>query len=253
MNTFSIEPELQTFEAVFGCKICIHILSGAFSGKFDPQRRSHRVTFPCHCGKEVRSYCVQHCLHEINQRITAEPQRDIFLSHCRNHFVELVAPVHRNGQCVLVLFAGLLDVGQKKHVRRIARMLPIFAAGLEAKVHSLRLVNTTPQDTFVEKVSGFIADNYHKAVSSADAARVLNISHSRFCHLLKEKNMENFSVLLLHERLFRAKQLMIFNEEIRLNEVALLCGFQSYEHFCRSFRNDTGISPSNYRKKHKVL
>ena len=45
-----------------------------------------------------------------------------------------------------------------------------------------------------------------------------------------------------------AKQLLK-TTDLRINEVASSCGYQNSTHFMRQFKEKTGISPSEYRKK----
>ncbi|MER2143578.1 MAG: helix-turn-helix domain-containing protein, partial [Eubacteriales bacterium] len=36
--------------------------------------------------------------------------------------------------------------------------------------------------------------------------------------------------------------------QLRIQEIALLCGYNSAEHFSRQFRRHSGISPGQYRR-----
>ena len=257
MKTASLEPEIKAFEELAECKICLHIYSGVFFCQgyslINSQRRSHRKTHPERCGREQRSYCVQHCMHDLNRRMAASPERDIFFVHCRNRCFEVAAPVYRNGRCVLTVFAGLLDPKDKDKVRRIARVLPVFAAGLETKASEISLVGKEGKDSFPEKIQKFIGDHYFEDVSTADAARAVCISVSRLCHILKENSMGTFSQMLTAERIYHAKQFLTFSDsDLRLFEIAALCGFKEYEHFSRTFKKETGVTPAAWRKEHQL-
>src|SRR5271170_1149814 len=52
----------------------------------------------------------------------------------------------------------------------------------------------------------------------------------------------------LRLRLGRAAAMLLTTEDSVLN-VALSCGFQSHEAFCRAFRRRFGMAPSAYRKR----
>lgn len=255
MNIHSIEPELQTFERVFGCKICLHPFTDIFyrgtTRLFSPIRQSHRRTHPERCGREQRSYCIRHCMDELNRRIAASPSRDLFAVHCRNGCFELASPVYRGGRCVLVVFAGLLDARDKKKVRTVARMLPVFAAGLESRVYDMTVAKECVRDTLLERAKEYIEQHYAENISTSIAAKSLCVSVSHLCHALRASGEGSFSQLLMNERILRARQLLTFSDpDVRLADIARLCGFVSYEHFCRSFVNAVGESPSAWRKRH---
>ena len=252
MKELSLEPAVKAFEELTGVTVCLHIYNGAFycGGRslVDRRRRSHRQMHPGRCGMEQRSYCVNHCMHELNRRMAADPGRDLFAVHCRNGCFELVSPVYRNGRCVLTVFAGLLDPKEKEKVRRIARLLPLFAAGLESKACGLSLPAKSSRGTYAEKIQEFIEENYYKDISTADAAKAVHISVSRLCHILKENSLGTFSRMLTAERIYHARQLLAFPDpDLKLSEIASLCGFREYEHFSRTFKKVTGVSPARYR------
>ena len=255
MNNETIEPALKAMEELLGCRLCLHLYNDLFYRGpvplIDRTRQSHRKTFPDQCGREQRSYCLRHCMDELNRRMFSAPERDLFAVHCRNGYFELVAPVFRDGKCVLALFAGLLDPGEKEKIRRIAGLLPVFAAGLEARARTMTLRRKGKQNGFIERVEDFIEKHYPEPVSTADAAKALCVSISRFCHILRESGQTSFSGMLMNERLYHAKQMLSFGDpDFPIAEIARLCGFPSYEHFSRSFHRETGESPASWRKKH---
>ena len=254
MNMHSIEPELQTFERVFGCKICLHPFTDIFyrgtTRLFTPIRQSHRRTHPDRCGREQRSYCIRHCMDELNRRIAASSSRDLFAVHCRSRCFELAAPVYRGGRCVLVAFAGLLDVRDREKVRTIARMLPVFASGIERRVYDMTVAKECVRDTLCERAKEYIEKHYSESISTSHAARSLCVSVSHLCHALRASGEGSFSQLLMRERISRAKQLLAFSDpDVRLSDIAQLCGFSRYEHFCRCFVSAPGVSPSAWRRK----
>ena len=152
---------------------------------------------------------------------------------------------------MLTVFAGLLDPKDKEKVRRIARLLPVFAAGLEARAREISLPERASQGTFPEKIQEFIEENYYKDISTADAAKAVHLSVSRLCHILKENNLGTFSQMLTAERIYHARQLLSFADpDLKLSEIASLCGFREYEHFSRTFKKEAGLSPAEWRRRH---
>ncbi|MBO5765584.1 MAG: helix-turn-helix transcriptional regulator [Lentisphaeria bacterium] len=255
MDTHSLEPEIQAFEKLLGCKVCLHIYSDVFfrgnTPLTDRKRHSHRQTHPEKCGREIKSYCVRHCMQDLNRRMSAHPEQDVFAVHCRNGCFELVSPVYRGGRRVLTVFIGLLDLKQREKIRLAARILPVFASGLEAKARELSSLEMRPQNTVADRIENFIERHYASDISTSDAARELCVSVSRLCHILKEAGKGSFSKMLTAKRIHHAKQLLAFADpDLRLFEVAELCGFREYEHFSRTFKRETGKSPAEWRAGH---
>ena len=54
---------------------------------------------------------------------------------------------------------------------------------------------------------------------------------------------------VINNRILLAKEHIVQNN-FTMSEIAGLCGYNNVEHFCRQFRQLTGYSPTNYRKRH---
>ncbi len=67
---------------------------------------------------------------------------------------------------------------------------------------------------------------------------------------------ENFGVtmhsFLIQRRIKNAKQLLA-SSNLSLEKIALKCGFKTLAHFSLSFKNNCGVSPSEYRKMSETI
>lgn len=59
---------------------------------------------------------------------------------------------------------------------------------------------------------------------------------------------QSFYSLILEYRINHAKELLINNPDIKLDDVAFLSGFSSRSYFSKTFKAELGVSPSDYRK-----
>ena len=84
--------------------------------------------------------------------------------------------------------------------------------------------------------------------SLAELAKRLNISKSYVQKLYKEHFGISYIDDLLEARIRMAKQLLT-TTDLRINEVAASCGYQNATHFMRQFKEKTGLSPTEYKKK----
>lgn len=103
-------------------------------------------------------------------------------------------------------------------------------------------------DSFYSDILNYISAHFSEAVTSADAAREMNYTHSYFCRRFKAGFGMSFSQYLNSFRIMRAKQIMEHDEK-KLSEIALDCGFADYPYFSKCFKAAVGILPSEYQKK----
>mgnify|MGYP001028164296 FL=1 len=56
---------------------------------------------------------------------------------------------------------------------------------------------------------------------------------------------------VIESRMTRAKMLLV-QTRYDIGEISERCGYNNVEHFCRQFKRHEGVSPSVYRKEHKI-
>ncbi len=117
-----------------------------------------------------------------------------------------------------------------------------------------RLSSTQPKDRGFTGIGQLrmLRREIHKAPeldwNLSELSKRLNISKSYVQKLYKENFGVSYIDDLINARLGMAKQLLK-TTDLRINEVASSCGYQNSTHFMRQFKEKTGISPSEYRKK----
>jgi AraC family transcriptional regulator len=79
----------------------------------------------------------------------------------------------------------------------------------------------------------------------ADAAG-LSIAH--FSEMFRQSTGQSPHQFVLHRRVERAKE-MLRAAEMRVLDVAVVCGFKNQQHFARVFRRVCGASPTEYRQE----
>lgn len=80
-------------------------------------------------------------------------------------------------------------------------------------------------------------------------AEELHISTGYLQLLYKQKFGISCIDDVIHFRLFKARDLLTYTTE-SIAEIAIQCGYNSTEHFCRQFKKHTGLTPGQFRKKH---
>jgi len=96
----------------------------------------------------------------------------------------------------------------------------------------------------------FINKNFTKNISVTDAAGACRLSESRFIHLFKHECGIGFSEFLTGLRIDEAKKLLA-ETDMKIYAIASLCGYSGQCYFGLVFRNQTGMSPLQYRRKYR--
>ena len=105
---------------------------------------------------------------------------------------------------------------------------------------------------FTQKMNDLIKEIHHSPELEWDfrhEAKQMKISYSYFRKVFEELFHEPPHNYLLQCRLQKAEYLLTDNE-LQIQEIAVLCGFQDKFYFSRLFKKNYGMSPMKYRKEH---
>lgn len=91
----------------------------------------------------------------------------------------------------------------------------------------------------------YIQRNLDKNIKAKDVAEQVHLSETYFTIYFKNKTGTNFRDYLLHARMALAQKLLA-SRDINISEIAYHVGYQDYRSFSRAFKNETGMSPSEY-------
>lgn len=103
-------------------------------------------------------------------------------------------------------------------------------------------------DPVIRKVEEYVLVHYGEKCSLADVADSVYMNPSYFSRFFKKETGKNFSEYLTDVRLDAAKRLLQQGEH-NVNEIAEITGFGSGKYFSKIFRERTGLSPTEYRRK----
>ncbi|UTG62145.1 chromate resistance protein [Elizabethkingia anophelis] len=123
------------------------------------------------------------------------------------------------------------------------QLLEILKRFKEEEKNSLK----TPE--WVKELKEMIQDQIDTNLSQKELSKELDINPSYLSRIFS-KYFENmsFGEYIRKQRIEKAKELM-HSPSYSLTEIALLSGFSDQSHFARIFKKETGISPSEFRKK----
>ena len=126
----------------------------------------------------------------------------------------------------------------------IARVLMAFSAGLSSDIDPFEGLD---QGDKILWILHYIRSEYATATLQ-EAAGILHYSPDYLSRLIVAHTGRTFSELLHVRRTLVAKKDLAFGEQ-PLHLIALELGYQSYSGFYRSFLQEVGMTPSEYRSR----
>lgn len=130
--------------------------------------------------------------------------------------------------------------------------------GNRAKIMSIfysiihRVVSENSAQSQLTPAIRLIENNFSQPdLSNAIMARECNISEVYFRKLFSEKYKTSPKQYLIEIRINKAKQLLT-EENLKIGVIAEQCGFNNQYHFCRLFKEKTGLTPTQYIKNNRI-
>lgn len=97
----------------------------------------------------------------------------------------------------------------------------------------------------------YIYKNYKDSeLSLCKISKELHVSESYLTRIIKKKTNMSFSELLTKLRMEEAISLILSDLTISSLNISEKTGYKSQHYFCKVFKSYTGMTPTEYRKKH---
>ncbi len=109
---------------------------------------------------------------------------------------------------------------------------------------------TTPKDA--EKMTlifEHVRQHFNKEIRLETAAALLHQTPQAFCRYFKKRAKKTFFEFVNEFRVGHASHLLI-DSELSITEICLRSGYSTIPHFNKQFKRITGLSPTEFRKKH---
>ncbi|MGM0602510.1 MAG: AraC family transcriptional regulator [Bacillota bacterium] len=98
----------------------------------------------------------------------------------------------------------------------------------------------------LQKIIAYIDDNYKENITLNEIAETLYISKYYLSHFFKDKTGFTIIEFLNNKRIIEAQK-MLKNTNLNVTDIAMNVGFNTLNHFERTFKNINGITPTQYR------
>jgi AraC-like DNA-binding protein len=133
---------------------------------------------------------------------------------------------------------GLLNV-----LARSPELLPIASAGFVPRLES------TDQSR-MERICRYVEEHLGDEIDRASVAAEAHLSEGAFSRFFKLRTGKTLPQYVNELRVGRACRLLA-DENAKITDIAMDCGFQNLANFNRRFREITGMAPRDYRRKVK--
>lgn len=100
----------------------------------------------------------------------------------------------------------------------------------------------------IQTAMQFISENYYKDITLEDVSDKVGFSSTYFSQLFKAKTGKNFVKFRSDLRMIKAMELMVRPDK-SVTEVAYEVGFNNLTYFIRAFKEHTGLTPTEFKKK----
>ncbi len=95
----------------------------------------------------------------------------------------------------------------------------------------------------------YISEFYCDDISLSDLATLCGISEEYYCRLFKEMTGTTPTTYINALRITRACDLLQKNPDKKIEDIAVACGFRRHSYFNKVFKENMGITPSEYRMR----
>lgn len=111
--------------------------------------------------------------------------------------------------------------------------------------------NQTATDDVIDELIHYITTNFGFKITLEDLAMRVHLSREYLSRYFKQRTGKNIWRFLLDVRMDNAKQKLISTYH-SVSDISEYCGYRSVSNFQKTFKKETGLSPSDYRKKYMV-
>jgi AraC-like DNA-binding protein len=103
----------------------------------------------------------------------------------------------------------------------------------------------------LDSVCVYLQNHYQYDVTRESVARQFDVTPNHLSRLFQSHGHMTFSNYLTHVRIDRAKHLLR-SYNLKLDDVAVRCGYRDTPYFCRVFKRLTKTTPAGYRVKTRI-
>lgn len=99
------------------------------------------------------------------------------------------------------------------------------------------------------RIDEYITEHYLEDIKAQTLCEYFNIGRTSLYDIAKQNYGVGIAEHIRNLRIKKAKTLLVKHPELRIIEVATLCGYNDYNYFITMFKRVVGMPPNQYRKE----
>ncbi len=259
-----ISQAIVAIRRATGLNVCIKIFDAAKAGetllgKVAARYRTHKSTFCMEVKQTRNAQCIECDLRRVPALCTEK--RHPFEHTCHAGATEIIVPVIMDERLVAIAYLGqfcfhennnnplpLLNSKERRHNLGLAQLVRAY---LTKELETLRFLRESSPGRRGETIHAFLRKNLRENPGLPELGRHLGLSETRAAHVVSEATGLSFTALRDSIRLEQARSLLQ-STYYKVATVATECGFSSPQYFHRFFKQQTGVTPSVYRRGYRA-
>lgn len=159
-----------------------------------------------------------------------------------------------SGETKITVVEKLQAIKNKNSFESLVGLIEI----LQILAHSTEVKELNKEDTRIKwflndkirmgTIYDYIHENYDRKPNVNEVAQVVSLSTPAFCRYFKKQTNMTFTDFVNNYRINQAKIFLLKDQSV--TEVCFQVGFESLSYFNKLFKQHTGETPSEFKKKH---
>lgn len=168
-----------------------------------------------------------------------------------------LSPIYRpekpnQGEQVKQRMFSLLNGDRSSPMERIGYLYLFVALLMKTSSTKKQVRIGKLSEFYVREAINFIEWNYARSITVEDMARQCKLDRSYFGKLFKKVVGQTPQEFLIHFRMSKAAEALMM-DNCPVGEIGASVGYPNLLHFSRAFKSVYGVSPSAYRRSHKLI
>jgi len=209
------------------------------------------------------AWFTHNCKSREIREITIQFHKDLFddkllrrnqLSFIRTMLEKSLRGILFSKETTQLLAPRIIDLNQKQGFDSVLELMSILhdlSISRNMRILSDASFNNTEQYTYnsrrVEKTLEYMNQNFDKAITLNEVARLANMSDAAFSRFFKQRTGNTFIDSLTEIRLGHASRMLIDTTQ-SIAEIAYHCGFNNISNFNRIFKKKKSCTPKDFRE-----
>jgi AraC family transcriptional regulator, transcriptional activator of pobA len=106
--------------------------------------------------------------------------------------------------------------------------------------------NSNADDAIFLNFTHIVEQKFSEPIDMGSFATELSISQRQLCAIIKQHTGKTTKQLIIDRRILEAKRLLAYTQN-SLKQIAYQLGFEDTAYFCRTFKTQTGLTPTEFK------